>query len=84
MSYLRIAAEEAFAPPELIERYRRLLAAGGDLDPGFVSLWGHYSGTSAQASALLERIQQSRPTSASNNGRVKRQTRNPRQPELFE
>ncbi|HEY1241054.1 MAG TPA: amidohydrolase family protein [Bryobacteraceae bacterium] len=57
MSFIRIAAEEAFAPPELIERYRRLLAAGGDLDPGFVSLWGHYSGTSAQATALLERIQ---------------------------
>lgn len=57
MSYIRIAAEEAFAPPELIERYRRLLAAGGDLDPGFVSLWGHYSGASAQATALLDRIQ---------------------------
>ena len=57
MSYLRIAAEEAFAPPELLQRYRDLLAGGNDLDPGFVSLWGHYLGKSAQATALVERIQ---------------------------
>jgi len=57
MNYLRIAAEEAFAPPELIERYRELLANGTHLDPGFVSLWGHYSGKSAQATALVTRIQ---------------------------
>lgn len=57
MSYLRIAAEEAFAPPELLQRYRQLLAGGSDLDPGFVSLWGHYLGKSAQATALVSRIQ---------------------------
>ncbi len=57
MDYVRIAAEEAFAPPELIEEYRKLLARGGDVDPGFVSLWGHYSGKSAQATALVSRIQ---------------------------
>ena len=57
VSYLRIAAEEAFAPPELLNRYQELLAGGGDLDPGFVSLWGHYLGKSAQATALVSRIQ---------------------------
>lgn len=57
MSYLRIAAEEAFAPPELLERYRRLLATGTNLDPGFVSLWGHYAGSSSQATHLVARIQ---------------------------
>lgn len=36
------------------------------------------------ASVLLERIRLTRPTSGSQNGRVKRRTRNPRQPEFFE
>jgi 5-carboxyvanillate decarboxylase len=57
MSYLRIAAEEAFAPPELLQRYRDLLARGTDLDPGFLSLWGHYAGASSQATHLVARIQ---------------------------
>ena len=30
--YLRVAAEEAFAPPELIERYRKMLQSGPNLD----------------------------------------------------
>lgn len=54
--YRRIAAEEAFAPPELIARYRKLLAQGYD-DPGFRSLWGFYSGSTPRATALAERIQ---------------------------
>ena len=54
--YLRIATEEAFAPPELLARYRKLLADGYD-DPGFRSLWGFYSGASPRATALFERIQ---------------------------
>ncbi len=54
--YLRIATEEAFAPPELLARYRKLLADGYD-DPGFRSLWGFYSGNSPRATALFERIQ---------------------------
>jgi len=54
--YLRIATEEAFAPPELLARYRKLLEAGYD-DPGFRSLWGFYSGASPRATALAERIQ---------------------------
>jgi 5-carboxyvanillate decarboxylase len=54
--YLRIATEEAFAPPELIARYRKLLEDGYD-DPGFRSLWGFYSGGTPRATALAERIQ---------------------------
>ncbi len=39
--YQRIATEEAFAPPEMIEIYRRILA-GSDVDPGFKGLMGFY------------------------------------------
>lgn len=42
-AYQRIAAEEAFAPPELLDRYKQLLDGGYD-DPGFRSLWGFYGG----------------------------------------
>jgi 5-carboxyvanillate decarboxylase len=55
-SYLRIATEEAYAPPELIAEYRAMLAAGtGDL--GFASLWRYYLGPSAHASGVTERMQ---------------------------
>ncbi len=39
--YLRIATEEAFAPPEMIEIYRRILARS-DADIGFRGLLGFY------------------------------------------
>src|SRR5271170_6409200 len=55
-NYLRIATEEAFAPAELLARYRKLLDDGYD-DPGFRSLWGFYSGNTPRATALAERIQ---------------------------
>ena len=42
MQYHRIAAEEAFAPPELFDRYRALLNEGWNGDPGFASLVGFY------------------------------------------
>ena len=42
MTYQRIAAEEAFAPPELFDRYRALLNEGWNADPGFSSLVGFY------------------------------------------
>jgi 5-carboxyvanillate decarboxylase len=42
MSHLRIATEEAYAPPELFDRYRKLLASGAVDDPGFESLMGFY------------------------------------------
>lgn len=47
--YQRIATEEAFAPPEMIEIYRQILAKG-DVDPGFKGLMGFYmSSPSARA-----------------------------------
>ncbi len=45
--YLRIATEEAFAPPEMIRLYRELLAAP-DVDPGFHSLMGFYINSQAE------------------------------------
>ena len=39
--YLRIATEEAFAPPEMIDIYRHILAKD-DADPGFRGLMGFY------------------------------------------
>jgi 5-carboxyvanillate decarboxylase len=41
-TYQRIATEEAFAPPEILTHYRRLLDSGSYDDPGFRSLWGFY------------------------------------------
>ncbi len=41
-AFLRIATEEAYGPPELFTRYRRLLEAGSIDDPGFESLMGFY------------------------------------------
>src|SRR6266699_5524705 len=43
-NYQRIAAEEAFAPPELLEQYQALLKNGSNPDPGFLSLYGFYLG----------------------------------------
>jgi 2,3-dihydroxybenzoate decarboxylase len=55
--YLRIATEEAFAPPEMMQMYRNILSAGCD-DPGFNSLWGFYLlSKSPRATAIIERLQ---------------------------
>jgi len=55
--YLRIATEEAFAPVEMLNLYRKLLADGYD-DPGFQSLWGFYLGSpSPRATKIIERLQ---------------------------
>jgi len=48
LNCLRIATEEAFAPPEIIHRYRALLSDGSCQDPGFHSLWGFYGGNPNQ------------------------------------
>lgn len=45
--YLRIATEEAYAPPELFDAYRPLLDGGSD-DVGFHSLMGHYMDSDAE------------------------------------
>ena len=55
--YLRIATEEAFITTEVLSAYKRLIAAGFD-DPGFVSLWGFYSGSpSVRAATVREKLQ---------------------------
>jgi 5-carboxyvanillate decarboxylase len=56
-AYLRIATEEAFAPPEMIDFYRRILA-GPDVDPGFQGLMGFYmSSPSARAQHIMRCLQ---------------------------
>ena len=55
--YLRIATEEAFAPPELITAYHKILAEP-DVDPGFKSLWGFYGQSMAERPRFIfERLQ---------------------------
>ena len=58
MQYQRIAAEEAFATPELFALYRQMLTSQTIQDPGFLSLWGFYLGSpSARATQIIERLQ---------------------------
>lgn len=42
-AYKRIATEEAFCPPELLERYRRLIDDKAVDDIGFNGMWGFYA-----------------------------------------
>jgi 5-carboxyvanillate decarboxylase len=56
--YLRIATEEAFAPPELIAEWRSMLEDGTCDDPGFLSLPGFYlRNTAERPAAILARLQ---------------------------
>jgi 5-carboxyvanillate decarboxylase len=56
--YLRIATEEAFATRDQLDLYRKLLASGGPVDPGFESLWGFYlRSPSDRAKLIIERLQ---------------------------
>ena len=58
VGYLRIATEEAFAPPELLAAWRDLLDSGSVDDPGFRSMWGFYlSSESERARFLRDRLQ---------------------------
>jgi 5-carboxyvanillate decarboxylase len=55
---IRIAAEEAWAPADVLARYRKLLQEKPESwDPGFRSLWGFFLGQSERATALVRRIQ---------------------------
>ena len=55
--YQRIATEEAFAPPELITIYRKILAKS-DVDPGFQGLMGFYmSSPSDRAQHIMRCLQ---------------------------
>ena len=52
-AYKRIATEEAFCPPEMLDIYRRILARN-DADPGFRGLMGFYmSSPSARAQHIM-------------------------------
>lgn len=55
--YRRIATEEAFCPPELMQRFLQVLEDRSVDDPGFYSLWGFYGGNSERALMLRQRIQ---------------------------
>ena len=56
--YRRIATEEAWATPELIRHYVKIIETRSINDPGFYSLWGFF-GTSQtpRARGLFERVQ---------------------------
>ena len=56
--YKRIATEEAWTTPELIQRYLKIIETRSIDDPGFYSLWGFF-GTSQtpRARDLFERVQ---------------------------
>ncbi|MER7797925.1 amidohydrolase family protein [Microbacterium sp. NPDC096154] len=55
--YLRIATEEAWAPTEMIDLYRRHLSEGTIADIGFHSLMGYFLGSAhPQPRAVVERL----------------------------
>jgi 5-carboxyvanillate decarboxylase len=54
--FLRIATEEAFAPLELLQRWKKMLDQGGNLDPGFVGQWGYFLGPSPRAQGIAARM----------------------------
>lgn len=56
--YRRIATEEAWATPELVKHYQRILETRSIDDPGFYNLWGFFgTSPSPRAQDLLARIQ---------------------------
>jgi 2,3-dihydroxybenzoate decarboxylase len=52
--YLRIATEEAFAPPEMVEAWRKLLEKN-DADPGFRGLIGFYMASQSERAKHIMR-----------------------------
>jgi 5-carboxyvanillate decarboxylase len=55
--YQRIAAEEAYAPAELMQRWKVLLEKNANLDAGFVGQWGYFLGDSGRAKGIVARLQ---------------------------
>lgn len=53
--YRRIATEEAYAPPELFDQYRKMLDSGTCTDRGFVSLMGFYLQSDAPKPVAVRR-----------------------------
>jgi len=54
VGYLRIATEEAYAPPEMLKAFLEVLD-GPDVDPGFDSLMGFYLRSEAERPAAVRR-----------------------------
>lgn len=52
--YRRIATEEAFAPPEMLDIYRRILAKD-DVDVGFKHLMGFYMSSPSERAQHIMR-----------------------------
>jgi 5-carboxyvanillate decarboxylase len=52
--YRRIATEEAFAPPEMLDIYRRILS-GSQVDPGFRGLMGFYMSSPSERAQHIMR-----------------------------
>jgi len=55
--YMRIATEEAYAPPELLRRWKATLAEGANVDRGFAGQWGYFLGESPRAKGIVSRLQ---------------------------
>jgi len=56
--FRRIATEEAWAPPDLVRRFRDAIRDGSVDDPGFRSLMGYFLfGESPRTKAIVERLQ---------------------------
>jgi len=57
-AYRRIATEEAWSPPEMMQLYRDALARKSIPDVGFNSMWGFYLGSkSERATHIIEKLQ---------------------------
>lgn len=57
MSWQRIATEEAFSPPEMMDLYREIIDKRTLDDPGFYSLWGHYlTSDSERARSIRDKL----------------------------
>ena len=54
--YLRIATEEAYAPMEMLRRYRKLIDDKGTDDPGFLSQWPYFLGNANMMQRLAGRF----------------------------
>ena len=52
--YQRIATEEAFAPPELLQAFRKIIAKG-NVDPGFNGLMGFYMNSPSERAQHIMR-----------------------------
>jgi 2,3-dihydroxybenzoate decarboxylase len=58
VGFRRIATEEAYAPTDMIERYKALLREHSTFDPGFESLMGYFLfNGSERTNAIVERLQ---------------------------